>query len=477
MRNTLVGLLTAVSMVAVSACSAGGTGGRSAAGNGEGEAVVPPAQAGNAANPPTVQETIGQPSTTEKKTVVFSTFFPSEFLNEAKRKYEAKHPNITIDLRYVDSDNKHLEENLEKFVKTTGTAMLSGKGPDLLEMDQLPSGSYVGKKLLANLGDLMDKDPSFRKENYFSNVLDGMKVNGGIYGMPIGFILYGFMGNKTLIENSGVPFDDSGWTWSEFAGVAKELAKKADPDHKFALGGMPPEYMLANFVNAQYATFIDQPNRRANFESAAFSDLLQQVKSLYDARLVNEQARFSIFRETTIVSPSDYIREIRQSEFMPNKMDYKSKLYVMPHADGQKPGSFFRTYQTIGLNEKSAVKAEAWDFLKFLLSDEVQAKADGAGFPLNKASYQNKVQALLQKGKVESDQPIGPMKGQSFDITQNDIDDLDKFVNGAIYPVQFKPSKIDEIVREDSKAYFTGQKTPEAVAKLIQNRITTVLNE
>jgi len=127
-----------------------------------------------------------------------------------------------------------------------------------------------------------------------------------------------------------------------------------------------------------------------------------------------------------------------------------------------------------------------------------------SAFSINKASYEKRAKELLKTGKVESDQEVGPMKGQVFEIIQKDIDDLEKFVNGANYHVleklvnganyhvleklvsgtisiasspQKNTNKIDQIVQEESIAYFSGQKTPEAVAELIQNRVTTVLNE
>lgn len=40
-----------------------------------------------------------------------------------------------------------------------------------------------------------------------------------------------------------------------------------------------------------------------------------------------------------------------------------------------------------------------------------------------------------------------------------------------------KSSKIEDVITEESKSFFTGQKTAEAVAKLIQNKVTTYLNE
>lgn len=469
MRKAMSILFTFI-MVMVSACTApaGGNAGGAQTSN-EGQANTEQVKNGTGTT-----ETSGTKNSTEKKTIVFSTYFSDDFFVEAKKRYEAKHPNITIDLQYIETSNENDAAAWEKFEKTTNVAMLSGKGPDLIQMDQLPSGDYIKKKLLANIGDMIDKDPSFMKEQYFSNVLDGIKVNGGIYGMPMGFFVYGLMGNETVIEKSGVKIDDSNWNWEQFTDIAKEIVKKAGGNH-FALGGSSPEYMITDLVNGQYATFVDLESGKAFFDSAAFIELLKEVKFMFDEKMMREDYIGGIFYNADIVSPESYIRDLRMSEFM--KEPYKSKLYPKPNASGQQAGGFFRTYKTLGINERSAVKDEAWDFVKFMLSDEMQDQERGAGFSLNKATYKKVAQDVLKKGKVMSDQPVGPLKGKEFEITQKDIDDLEKFLNDAKYPVQFKPSKIDEILLEESKAYFTGQKSPEEVAKLIQNRVTTVLNE
>lgn len=466
MKKALIILLTIMMMV-VSACSS------AAGGNSEGTQTKSEGQTGTK---PPKEETVEPKNSNEKKTIVFSTFFQNDFFVEAKKKYEAKHPNITIDLKYIDTEDADLEVNLEKFIKTTGTALLSGKGPDLIEMDQLPSGDYIKKQLLVNMSELIDKDPTFKKEQYFGNILDGMKVNGGLYGMPLGFFIYGLFGNNTLIEKSGVKIDDSHWNWTQFIETARELVKHTD-ENQTVLGTSQPEYMITQLVNDQYGTFVDKESGKANFDSAAFTDLLKEVKSVFDDKIMSGDKGFPIFRDTQINSPDDYIREIKQSEFLTGGLSHKTKLYLKPIASGQQAGGSFRTYQTLGINAKSSVKEEAWDFLKFMHSDEMQHRAGSAGFPLSKASYNRVVQDVLKKGTVESDQPMGPMKGKVFEITQKDIDDLDKFLTGAKYSVQFNNTHIDDIVREESLAYFAGQKTPEAVAKLIQNRVTTVLNE
>ncbi|MDK8180270.1 extracellular solute-binding protein [Paenibacillus sp. UMB4589-SE434] len=463
MKKTLFMMLMILFIISVSACST-------------------PASKGEAQSENKNTETLKEKNAPDlkldgkKKTIVFSTYFPDEFYKQAKKKYEAKHPNITIDLSYVESDDAHGEEDSEKFIKTTNTAMLSGTGPDLIAVDLLPTGSYVNKQLLVNMSELIEHDPSFQKDQYFTNIMDAVKLNGGIYGMPLNFFLYGLVGNETVINKSGVEINDKSWNWSQFVDVAKEL-KNAGPANNQSALLSEPHYLLNEMVKDQYATYVDQANGEAKFDSEGFTALLHQVKSLFDEQVASETASRSIFWNTSIVSPADYIRMMKQSEYYGKGYEFTSKLYVKPHADGKEAGGYFRTYNTIGMNAKSKVKAEAWDFIKFMLSDEVQAKAGSAGFPLNKNVYQKQVQELLQEGKVISDQEMGPLKGKVFDVTAQDLQGLEHFLAEAIYPVEFRPSKIDEIITNESKAFFSGQKSAEAVAKLIQNRVTTFLNE
>ncbi|WP_258207085.1 ABC transporter substrate-binding protein [Paenibacillus radicibacter] len=411
-----------------------------------------------------------------KKTIVFSTYFPDDFFKNAKKKYEAKYPNITIELKYIESDDAHGPENSEKFIKSTNTAMLSGKGPDLIEMDLLPIDKYVEKHLLVNMSEIIEKDSTFKKEQYFNNIMDNVKINGGIYGMPLNFFVYGLIGDETLIEKSGVKFDDKTWNWSQYIDVIRQLMKFGEKNGKYGVFSSP-DALLNEMVKDQYPTFVDGVNGKVNFDSDTFTNLLKQVKSLSDEHIITEKQVHPLFRTVSIVSPTDYIISLKESEFFPKGFVFKSKLYDKPNANGQQAGGYFRTYKTIGINEKSSVKEEAWDFLKFMLSEEVQAQAGSAGFPLNKTVYEKQTQQLLKEGKVKASEEMGTMSGKLFEVTAKDIQGLDQFLSGAIHSVAFKPSKVEAIITEETKAYFSGQKSAEVVAKLIQNRVKTVLNE
>jgi multiple sugar transport system substrate-binding protein len=402
-----------------------------------------------------------------KKTIVFSTFWPDERFKEAKKKYEAKHPNIEIKLEFIETDDQNLEATLEKFVTTTNTAMLAGKGADLIEMDLLPIDKYVNNNLLVDLNKMMEQDSSFRKDDFFVNVLDHATIGEGLYGMPLSFFLFGLLGDEDAIEKAGVKVDDSSWTWNEFAETAKELAKKGEYKHAFT---SQAEYLLDQMVTDNYSLFVDEASRKAKFDTKAFTDLMQQVKKMFDEKVISDDGREkAYFMQSQINSSWDYLVALR--EFAEH-----AKLYAKPNALSTEPGGYFRTYKTIGLNAKSTVKAEAWDFIKFLTSEELQHPPESAGIPIRQSIFEKQVKQLQAAGEVQAYKE-GPLQGMTFKVDNEILQQLEAYVNGAVHAVAFKTTKLNEIITKESQAFFSGQKSAEEVAKLIQNKATTYLNE
>ncbi|OXM15742.1 ABC transporter substrate-binding protein [Paenibacillus herberti] len=448
MKKMLLILLSCMLMISVSACASNdGNGGT----RGENKTEEVQTKGGN-------------------KTVIVSMLFVNDFFKEAKQKYEAKYPNVKIELKYLQTADKWGAEDLEKYIKTTNTELLAGKGADVIFMDPLPLGKYVNNKVLANMSVMMEQDPTFQKDEYFDNILDNVKVGDGIYSIPLGFGLSTLLGDEEAIGKAGVSFDDKTWTWSQLTEAAKQLVKQGD--YKYAFANFPPESMLAEMVTDNYAEFVDVSNRKAKFESESFTRLLQQVKAMYDEKIVTEKPGGSgkaYFSPVFVNSPKEY--------FSLTKVDYaKGKVYQKPSISGQHPGGYFYTNSTLGINDKSSVKAEAWDFVKFLLSEEMQdIPSDRGGFPINKGTYEKQLKQLVGEGKVEVQ--YGPGKGKIVEIKDADVQALKQFVTGASNLLANNDPVIKEMISKESEAYFSGQKSTEEVGKLIQNRVTTYLNE
>ncbi len=87
----------------------------------------------------------------------------------------------------------------------------------------------------------------------------------------------------------------------------------------------------------------------------------------------------TLFDVAQIGMPMDYMRA-PQMEYNGN-----GKLYRL--SGSSEPGSVsFSSYAMFSINNKSKHKNEAWEFLKYLLSDEVQSRMELSGFPVNKAA-------------------------------------------------------------------------------------------
>lgn len=462
MTYSLVALLLAL---ALSACSGGGSG---VSGGGE-TSGAPTSHSGseeggaNSAGKPAGNT--GSTGNTGKRTIVFQTFWPDARFAEAKQKYEALHPEIEIKLQYTNTTDSTFEAELEKFITTTNTAMLSGKGPDIMEMDQLPLEQYVKNGLLVDMETLIERDSTFKRDDYFTNVLDNSKIGGGLYGMPMSFFLMGFAGDTEAINKAGIQVDDSTWTWDDFAAMGEKLVKGGT--YKNVIMSMP-ESMLSMMVMDDYETYVDVKNRKANFESEAFINRMKQVKAMAESGVIGDQRPY--FYHSQINSPGDYFTTL--NEFLAKDMT----LYAKPHSKETGAGGYFRSYRTIGLNAASTVKQEAWDFIKFMMSDEITASPLTAGFPINKKAYAKSLEELKKEGSVKG-HPDGPLQGASVKVDEAMLDRLTGYVNGAIHPVNYQSDKLSELIVEESTAFFKGQKTAEAVAKLIQNKATTILNE
>ncbi|EOQ01528.1 hypothetical protein KOY_05261 [Bacillus cereus VDM021] len=411
--------------------------------------------------------------TKDGKTIVeVSTLGDTRNLKYAEKLYEQKNSNIDIQIKnpFPEDGPKEGERTgpvldeaaVEKIISKMNTEFLSGKGSDVIVLDSLPQEKYVKKGLLTDLSEMMEQDKSFDKNQYFNNVLDNSKINEKLYGIPLGFSLSGILANDTAVQQSGVKVNDKEWTWSEFTSIGKELKNKGT--HKHVIGNTPPDQMLKYLVQDHYPELVNKASGKAKFESDLFVQMMENVKKMYDEKIVTadeaslEEAYFSPIPIGTV---EDYFSMGATFGITGTKM------YQKPHITGQKEGIAFTPYTTVGINEKSPVKKEAWNFLKFLMSDEVQSK--GNAFPINKAVYEQQIKTLKEKGKIEH--PNG-----SISVTESDIQGLEKMVAGINVQSPIE-TKIESIIEEESKSYFNGQKSAKDVAALIQNRVTTYINE
>jgi len=405
-----------------------------------------------------------------KKTVVVSMLAADDFYLQAKQKYEAQHPNTTIQFKEFPTDGATMNPaEVERYIKQITTEVLSGKGADLYAVTTipLPIDKYVNKKAFVNLEELIKRDKGFDSGLYQMNIIENSRMNDGIYTLPLQFYMEALFGDAANIENAGVTIDDKNWTWSEFAEISKELANKGG--HSVSMGNWPPELLLNNLISDNYAKLVN--GRTASFDSAFFTDLLKQVKSLYDDKVIKSEyvdSQKTNFTYSIITSPSDYL--IRLGLYYSN-----GKFYQKPHSADQQSGVSFSVTRELAMNANSTVKGEAWNFMKFLMSEEMQSLTEQTGISINKEVNDKAIKDLVKQGGVND-----PKAGKAIEASEENLQPFKEMVSKARlrnYGYNDEHNKLSTIIAEEAKAFFTGQKTAESTAKLMQNRIMSYLNE
>ncbi|SDX89730.1 ABC transporter substrate-binding protein [Paenibacillus sp. CF384] len=431
---------------------------------------------GGGTDTPAKGSAIGAASEPVKLT--FVTYLLSNQVKTIAQQYEQLHPSIDINLLATPTSGKDLGEALayrDKFVTVTNTTMLAGKGPDLVELDVLPLDAYIRRGLLVELDELLKLDDSYRSEDYFANVLDHATTGGGLYGMPLYFSLVGFIGDDEAIGKTGVQIDDSRWTWADFAEIAKQLQQKGTMQHVLI---SLPSVLLREMVAESYSTLVTDKNGKQSFDGELFAGLMQQVKALFDDGLAFDLVKDGGGRGSeTSRHAKAYFNANTIGSFgnlLTNGLDAHPKLYTKPHQDGANAGGFFETYGMVGINAKSSHKKEAYEFLRFLMEQQTKTY-DGVaggnrGFPINQLAYDKSAAKLLAAGTFQTD------SGTAVAVQEELLKQLKSKLANAENWVR-TPSDLDNVIISESEAFFSGQKTAQSVAQIVESKADLILNE
>jgi ABC-type glycerol-3-phosphate transport system substrate-binding protein len=144
----------------------------------------------------------------------------------------------------------------------------------------------------------------------------------------------------------------------------------------------------------------------------------------------------------------------------------------------------------LGIYAKSKNKEGAWEFLKTFLTKDYICGSQGNyyyGFPLRKDAleeiikrnstteeyvddYGNTITPLDSSwGYDDLDVEIGPLSDEQVQMVRDVIANVDHLY-------QYNDD-VMSIISDEAGAFFSGQKTSKEVADIIQNRVSTYVNE
>ena len=152
----------------------------------------------------------------------------------------------------------------------------------------------------------------------------------------------------------------------------------------------------------------------------------------------------------------------------------------------------FSYTQSYGINSNSKTKRTAWEIVKFLASEEMQSSGLGSPNSIQNNNAKEKIASMLITGEAMQKRAAamdmsGGLAGNGQEVSKeltpeqqqalgNYMETVDKFTK-LLNKYDIHDEKIDNMVITEVKNFFTGEKTADEVAKVLQSKVELYLNE
>ncbi|MBO0780958.1 MAG: extracellular solute-binding protein [Ktedonobacteraceae bacterium] len=136
--------------------------------------------------------------------------------------FQKQHSNIKITSQFTDFNS---------YWNKLNTQIAGSAAPDLIQMDMRYIKQFVQKGQLLDLSTYLS-NKTIDLSDFDTALLDSSKVNGKVYGVPMGGNYPTYMYNSVLLKkaNVGNPPDNLKWTWDQFAEYATKLSTALKSD-------------------------------------------------------------------------------------------------------------------------------------------------------------------------------------------------------------------------------------------------------
>lgn len=407
---------------------------------------------------------------------VYTTYIPYQIKSKISQ-FNKESDKYQIEVTsYMDDD----WSNYDDCIKRINNDLVAGKIPDILICDSsLPFNSYVSKGLIADLGSMMEKDESFNRSDYLENVLEAFSVGGKLYRIAPSFSIVTKSAKKSIVG------DKTSWTMDDFLAV-----KEANPNSEMQI-----EMTSSNFVSSMIVynigQYVNYETGECSFNTDSFKKALEYAKTLpaeidYDSLYQDESywmKRESAYRDNKTILRDEYIYSFRT--FKQDEEGYFGEPVTMigiPSDNGN--GSMFQINTSLAIMAKAKNPDGAWEFIKTLLTDEVQENIGELPIKLSaldKLAEKAKERPYWENEKGEKeyyDEQVW-IGEQQFVITPNTDEDNQRMMDfiKSVNTVYEYDADLLKIIDEEVQAYFSGQKSVDEVTDIIQNRASTYISE
>ncbi len=405
-------------------------------------------------------------SVKQKKNVTLAMLYMNYNTREQVIKFNRTNEEYRINIKtYVNDDSSNWEDAQTQFQADVA----SGTAGDFFVADgNISVDNLIAKGALADLSDLIDKDEVLNRDDFISNILDILSVDGKLYSVAESFYI------NTLVGKVSDVGTGKSWTFKDVAELVKshpdsqlmQYVTKADGLNMMVM------YSLDSFYNSETG--------ECKFDSDDFISLLELCNTFpkeYDYDSGESESTASLLRSGKVLLTSVYMSGFDNVQLYTALYGEPVNFIGYPTNNGS--GSVVGFNNRFCVAAKSKNKEGAWAFIRnFLLPDD-QNNLDW-NLPVNKAAFEQKIaDAMKESGDNE-----GVVNTWWYDDTEIKIGPLTEeeaqVVRDMVYNATTEASydeQLMNIITEEAEYYFNGEKSAQEIAGIIQSRAQLYIDE
>ncbi len=414
----------------------------------------------------------------EQKIITYGTLYLDYFVRKQIIEFNRTNQEYRIEVKeYVTDDSM---EGYGSGQEQMNSDIVSGKGPDIIELSGRNLKMYAAKGILEDLYPYIDEDEEMSREDFLPNVMKAFEVDGKLYTMPSRFYV-----NTVLAKVSKVG-DRRSITLDEVMEIAKELPEDAQL-YEYATKSS----ILMTNIMMNMDEYVNWSTGECRFGSDDFIKALEFANQFdteykYDAEGLSRPKKIQqdllLMSETSISSMQEYIL---------HEAMFGEPMAFIGYPTTKDNGSFISHDGSImAINAKSNYKDGAWKFIRQQLTKDAQennSSRGGFGFPVMKSALDKQFEEDMKEeyyedadgNKVRSEKTTWGYDNFSvriFAAKDYEVEAVRSLIESTDTMYQYD-EKMMEIITEEANAFFEGQKSAKEVADIIQNRIQVYVNE
>jgi len=365
----------------------------------------------------------------------------------------------------IDYSTFNTDDDPRAGLMRLNTEIITGNGPDILDMWLLPIQSYASKGVLVDLYPYLDADPEFNRDDLVEGILKASETNDSLYRIIPSFSMQTMYGNPSVLGSY------PGWTMEEFLDVIA-----ANPQADWPLGHNGTKWGLLQFlVRFNIDEYVDRSSGTAYFESDEFVKILE-IANTFPMGIDPDFGTYSaVAQGRQIIDAGGF----GPMAYQVNRALFGGDLVIKGYPNEQRDGNIFSPWKNVAITTFCEEPDVAWEFVRLYLSEEVQRDIIfSMTFPINKVILEE-VLTKRNFGTIGSTDGFGGelmLEMEEIRLSEEEIDNLRNIIYNATRIIN-DDGTIWGLVTETASDYFNGRHSAQDAARIIQNRVTIYLAE